>query len=152
MKRKCLAYINLTSSEVPKLDFSSLKSFQNDIKDFKHGARVWISIETYYKTRSLSQNALMHCYLQEIADNTGDDMERIKEILKKKFLTVPNLDRNGDIMCNPVTGEVMEYVKDTSKLTTIEMATFCEQIRMFAQDFGIYLEMPEEQREIKFKN
>ena len=151
MKRKALARVNLSDPSKPKLDFNSLKSFHGDIRDFKHDQRVWITIETYYKTRTLSQNALLHAYLQEICDETGNDLEDIKETLKKKFLTVPVLDKDGNIQCNPVTGEVLEYVKDTSKLTTVEMAEFCDKIQIWAQDWGIYLSNPNEQSALKFK-
>lgn len=151
MKRRGLAKVNLTDPAHPKLDFVAKNAFLNDLKDFKDGQRVWVSVETYYKTRSVSQNALLHAYLQEIADSTGNEMEQIKDVMKKKFLTTPMLDKDGEIVCNPATGEVMEYVKDTSALNTIEMMEFCDKIKAFAMDWGIYLEAPDEQRELKFK-
>lgn len=152
MKRKQLARINKSNPDKPTLDLQSKRAFTCDLMDFKDGDRVWITIETYYKTRTLAQNALLHAYLQEICDETGNELEQTKETLKKKFLTTPMLDKNGEIMCNPVTAEVLEYVKDTRHLTTVEMAEFCENIRLWAMDWGIYLVNPNEQSELKFKN
>lgn len=151
MKRRNLAKVNLSDPTNPKLDLVSKKAFLADLKDFKDGQRVWIEVQSYYRQRTASQNALLHAYLQEIADETGNEMEQIKDVMKKKFLTTIMTDKDGETICNPVTGEVMEYVKDTSALSTVEMMDFCDKIRVFAMDWGIYLEAPDEQRELKFK-
>lgn len=151
MKRRQLGRVNLSDPTNPKVDLVSRKAFQADLLDFKHGERVWLETSTYYRQRSVSQNALLHAYLQEIADSTGNEMEQIKDVMKKKFLTTPMLDKDGEIVCNPITGEIMEYVKDTSALNTIDMMEFCDKIKAFAMDWGIYLEAPDEQRELKFR-
>jgi hypothetical protein len=153
MQKRNLAIINLEDPNKPKLDFLSKKSFLDDLKDFTHKDRVWIVVEKYYTKRSVKQNNLLHLYLSEIAKETGMQLEQIKEALKKKFLTVPLTTKDGDIMADKVTGEVMERVRGTSELTVVEFMEFTDSVRVWAMDFlGIYLESPEEQVELKFQS
>ena len=152
MKRKSLARINLSDPSKPKLDFSSLKSFQNDIKDFKHNQRVWVTLETYYKTRTSAQNSLFHVYCQEIADETGQDLDTVKATVKAMYAQKPLLDKDGEPIVNKATGDVAMYIQDTRDMNTVEMATLTEQVRMFALEFfGIVLTLPEEQMQLKYK-
>lgn len=151
MKRKSLARVNLTDPSKPKLDFNSLKSFQSDIADFKDGARVWISIETYYKTRTSAQNSLFHVYCQEIADYSGQDLETVKSTVKAMYAQKALLDKDGEPIVNEATGDVAMYIQDTSRMNTIEMAELTENTRLFAMEyFGIVLTLPEEQMKIKY--
>jgi len=153
MQKRNLAIINLSDPEKPKLDFLSKKSFLDDLKDFTHKDRVWIVVEKYYTKRSLKQNNLLHLYLSEIAKETGMQLEQIKEALKKKFLTVPLTTKDGDIMADKETGEVMERVRGTSELTVTEFMDFTDNVRVWAMDFlGIHLPLPEEQVKLKFQN
>lgn len=153
MQKRNLAIINLSDPEKPKLDFLSKKSFLEDLKDFTHKDRVWIVVEKYYTKRSVKQNNLLHLYLSEIAKETGMQLEQIKDALKKKFLTVPLTTKDGDIMADKATGEVLERVKGTSELTVTEFMEFTDSVRVWAMDFlGIYLELPEEQVELKFQS
>lgn len=153
MQKRNLAIINLSDPEKPKLDFLSKKSFLDDLKDFSHKDRVWIVVEKYYTKRSLKQNNLLHLYLSEIAKETGMQLEQIKEALKKKFLTTPIINKDGDIMADKSTGEVMERVRGTSELTVTEFMEFTDNVRVWAMDFlGIHLPLPEEQVELKFQN
>ena len=43
------------------------------------------SIKPYSPPRNLEQNRLLHAYLSYIAQETGNDMEALKELMKKKF-------------------------------------------------------------------
>lgn len=151
MKRKQLAKIDLSNPDKPTLKLSSNKSFLSDLKDFKHEERVWVQIESYRKIRSLEQNKVLHWYINEISEETGQDADDIKDVLKKKFLTVALLDKDGEIMADN-NGEVLERVKNTSELNTVEFNEFTEKIRLFAQEFlSIYLPLPNEAVELKFK-
>lgn len=152
MKRKSLARIDLSDPSKPKLDFNSLKSFQNDIKDFKHDQRVWVTLETYYKTRTSAQNSLFHVYCQEIADETGQDLDTVKATVKAMYAQKPLLDKDGEPIVNKATGDVAMYIQDTRDMNTVEMATLTEHVRMFALEFfGIVLTLPEEQMQLKYK-
>jgi hypothetical protein len=86
-----------------------------------------------------------------IASESGNTLETVKSVLKRLFLTRDVLDKDGDPVVNPKTGEVLTYVQDTSALSTVEMMEFTEQIRLWAMDFDIYLPLPDEQIDFKFK-
>ena len=153
MQKRNLAIINLSDPNIPKLDLLSKKSFTEDLKGFKNKDMVWIVVETYYPKRSLKQNNLLHLYLSEIAKETGAQLEQIKDALKKKFLTVPLTTKDGEIIADKSSGEVLERVKGTSELTVIEFMEFTENVRLWAMDFlGLYLSLPEEQVELNLKN
>ena len=153
MQKRNLAIVNLTDPNKPKLDFLSKKNFLNDLKDFKDKDRVWIVIEKYYTKRSLKQNNLLHLYLSEIAKETGMQLEQIKDALKKKFLTVALTTKDGEIIADKESGEVLERVRGTSELTVVEFMEFTDNVRIFAMEFlGIYLPLPDEQTELKLNN
>jgi hypothetical protein len=153
MQKRNLAIVNLTDPNKPKLDFLSKKNFLNDLKDFKDKDRVWIVIEKYYAKRSLKQNNLLHLYLSEIAKETGMQLEQIKDALKKKFLTVALTTKDGEIIADKESGEVLERVRGTSELTVVEFMEFTDNVRIFAMEFlGIYLPLPDEQTELKLNN
>jgi hypothetical protein len=150
MQKRNLAIVNLSDPNKPKLDFLSKKNFLNDIKDFKDKDRVWIVIEKYYTKRSLKQNNLLHLYLSEIAKETGMQLEQIKDALKKKFLTVALTTKDGEIIADKESGEVLERVRGTSELTVVEFMEFTDNVRVWSAEFlGLILPLPEEQVELK---
>jgi len=153
MQKRNLAIINLSDPLKPKLDFLSKKAFTDDLKDFNDKDRVWIVVEKYYSKRSLKQNNLLHLYFSEISKETGVQLEQIKDALKKKFLTVALTTKDGEIMADKSSGEVMERIKGTSELTVVEFMEFTENVRIWSMDFlGLHLPLPEEQIELSFKN
>lgn len=153
MQKKNLAVINLEDPTKPKLEFLSKRAFINDLKDFSHKDKVWVIVEKYYPKRSLKQNNLLHLYLGEIAKETGMQLEQIKEALKKKFLTVPLTNKDGEIIADKESGEILERVRGTSELTVTEFMEFTENVRIWAMEFlGIYLPLPEEQVQINFNS
>jgi hypothetical protein len=80
-------------------------------------------------------------------------LEPIKDALKKKFLTVALTTKDGEIMADKSTGEVLERVKGTSELTVTEFMDFTDNVRVWAMEFlGLILPLPEEQVELKFRN
>ena len=135
-------FINFVDPNYTSLTLSEL---------FKDGEKVTITVKTRRKPRSLPQNSLMHAYMTIIANESGNTLETVKSVLKRLFLTRDVIDKNGDVVFNPKTGEVLTYVQDTSELSTIEMAAFTEEIRMWALDFGIYLPLPKENHELKLR-
>lgn len=132
------------------LKIQGRKGFDGDLKQFFEGKDVQIEIKKWRKSRSPKQNALFHVYVGIIAEETGMAFERVKRALKAQFLTVDILDEDGVPVTNPATGEVLKEVRDTSDLDTLEMFELCENVRLWAMDFNIYLESPNEQGELKF--
>lgn len=153
MQKRNLAIINLEDPSKPKLDFASKKAFLEDLKDFTHKDRVWIVVEKYYSKRSLKQNNLLHLYFNEIAKETGMQLEQIKDALKMKFLTVALTTKDGEIMADASSGEVMERVRGTSELTVTEFMEFTDNVRVWAMEFlGMHLPLPEEQVQLNFRD
>ena len=153
MKRKSLGRIDLSDPEKPKINFVDLKHFRAALSNFKHDQRVYIHIETYYRKRTPEQNSLFHVYCTEIADETGQDMETVKSTVKLLYARKPLLDKDGNEQFNPLTGEILEYVQDTSDMNTVEIGKLIDNTVMFAQDFfGIILTPVGETSELRFKD
>jgi len=111
------------------------------------GHDVLIRISKKRKNRSVEQNNFLHALFTLFAEELNKlgnefDQAKVKGICKCKFLTVDEV--------NKETGEVIgQRIKDTSELSTVEMATFIEQIIRWAADmFHIVLPYPNEQLEI----
>jgi hypothetical protein len=101
--------------------------------------KVWrVELVRYVKKRSNPQNALIHKWFTEIANEIGDDSESVKYDLKMMFLPkVEHISR--------LTGEVKLEPKGTSELDAREMSEFMEKITAFAgSQLGIALTHPED--------
>jgi hypothetical protein len=102
--------------------------------------KLWqVTIEPYRKKRSLSQNALMWKWIDEVVkhvyETTGQDKDDIHLIFKQKFANVKCVGLGGD-----------EYlVRSTRKMTTAEMSTYMDAIYAFCtSELGLFLPLPEE--------
>lgn len=153
MKRKLIGYMDYTDPENPAIDFKSQKvDFKEAKKLFKPHERVIVTLETYYRQRTLNQNNTLHWYLDEISQETGMDMEEVKEQMAKKYLTVNVVDKNGELVCDPETGEVMTRVKSTTELNTVDFNEYTEKIRLWSNQYlNLNLPLPNEKPELKFK-
>lgn len=76
------------------------------------------------KNRSTRQNRVQWWYFNEIAKETGHTPHMIKGMMQLKFLKREAVDED--------TGEIFEYVKGTSELSTTEHNDFMEDVRMWA--------------------
>lgn len=112
--------------------------------------RHTIELTKYIRHRTGAQNRLAHLYFQIVEDETGTPKEKVKDAMKKLYLEEAVLDANDMPMCNPITGEALTYVKDTSALNTVEMYEFTEKVRIFFMDFDIHLPLPEEQLKMNY--
>jgi len=98
-------------------------------------------IKRYSENRSLEQNRLMWAYTTIIANELGYEKETMHEIIKYKFLKREKVNEDG--------GEVLEYLKSTTKLTKPEFAEFIKQLQIWsAQTFNVILPDPETQLKI----
>lgn len=125
---------------------------QKLLDSVEEGTELEIIIRKKKKKRTLSQNSLIHVYFDLISKDIGKSADWVKEHMKKEFLTVPAKNIYGELIVNEKTGEQLTEVRDTSDLNIGEMIEFCENIRIYVMDFGIYLEKPDEQGELKFTN
>ena len=134
------------------LNFVNENFVYRDLKDaFLDQAKVTITVATRRKPRSLKQNAVAHWYFNAIADETGMSSDDVKEVLRHKFLSEDITDKNGEIMADKSSGEVLKRYKSTTELSTVEMMTFTEEIRMWALDFlNLSLPLPNEDVELRF--
>lgn len=113
---------------------------------FTDNEKVTVEIKSRRKPRNLAQNAYLHMCLQMIADETGNDLEAVKSTVKAMYAKKALLDKDGDVIYDPSTGEQAMYIQDTRDMSTIEAFEFTEKVRMFAIDFcNIILPLPEEQ-------
>lgn len=100
----------------------------------QQGRRVMVKAEFYTPKRTNAQNATMHLWFGEIADQSGHSAQEIKEILKQEFLP-RKIVRIGDI-------ETLRPV-DTSGLRKAETCLFMERIQAWAAEWGFVITQPE---------
>lgn len=101
---------------------------------------LWhVVIKPYRKNRSLDQNNLLHMWIQEIANQTGNDLETVKEYLRAKFLS-PVFKEWKDPFSDEVS--ILQCPRSTTTLDTREMTTFLNQIEQFALENGCVLSNP----------
>jgi len=143
MKRNLVMF---TSEDCTSLVPASVSEFKRYIADFGPQVKVTVTIENYKRTRSLSQNNLLHKYLSKMGEEIGYELSEVKDLMKLKFgIMEPVKDRNGNEVYDPETGEIQERFKSTSDYTTEEMTMFIDKIRQFSHEvLGCYLPTPEE--------
>jgi hypothetical protein len=123
----------IISNEADRARFSEI------VNTVELGKKRFIAeIKLYRKKRSKNQNNLFHMWLQCIADNTGDDIDSLKQYFKRKYLPWKTV---------PVLGGEDEVVQlfHTSDLDTKEMTDFMERVRMQMAGMAIILPLPEDQ-------
>lgn len=114
--------------------------------DFSHP--LVIQPRKYTNSRSLSQNALLHKWFQEMADYFSSrgaeiDAEKAKSLMKLKFLGTE------DIVINKTVIE--GQLKQTSKLDKGEMQLFMDLVYNWAVDHGVTLSMPEDSEYMRLR-
>ncbi len=84
--------------------------------------------------RSADQNALFHVWCWVMAQEWGyDDLEDAKDIIVGNLL-------GYDSKLNPITGEVEQFRRRTSKLTKEAFSSLLDTFKRWAQlDFNTYL-------------
>jgi 6-pyruvoyl-tetrahydropterin synthase len=119
-------------------------TFQKALWELKDG-RYLVKIEPK-KKRTNGQNRYIHGVLFPELKNAFNEagwdeirtMEMAKEIAKRRFLTTQ--------IVNEKTGEVMEFVKETSQLSTLEMNVFIDDVIKFAaENLNYQIMYPNEQ-------
>ena len=98
--------------------------FDHNVSNLKDGDYV---LKKYVNSRSNSQNRYYRWLLTIIANELGYDSNEVHEILRMRFLYVPE------------SSTMLPYCKSTSKLTTSEFSDYIEKIKNFAAEYGIIL-------------
>lgn len=112
-------------------DFELLLDFIN-----KHPGKYFEL--TVQRKRSVKQNRVYWMYVNELSKHTGFTSNEMHEVLKFKFLKAEKYDVE--------TGEVFEYIRSTTDLSTKEFTDFIEQIRVWSIDnLNVHLPLPNEQ-------
>ena len=112
---------NMVIAQIQRLDMS--KNYSIDITQKR-------------RIRSISQNNLYWLWLTCIEFETGEDIDRLHDIFKKKFLEPEVVEMYGE--------KVERY--STRDLNTIQFKYFLDRIQLFANtELGITLPNPEDQ-------
>lgn len=109
-------------------DANSHKLLGRKLSELKPGDYV-IEVKRNRPIRSLAHNKYYFAILKLIATETGNDVDRLHEIAKKKF--------NGEMVQLPKSG--MEMVgRSTSELDSKEFSAYINRVKLWANDeFGI---------------
>lgn len=104
--------------------FPGLKKILESIKDGEY------LVKKYDPPRNLSQNALLHGYLTYIANETWNDMEALKELMKKQFASKKKLVKIWKKKRYSV------IIEQTSKMSKARFAEFFGNVERFFTEFG----------------
>ena len=116
------------------------------------GLRLTVTLEKYIRKRSPLQNAYFHGVvlpmvseaMTEAGWREAVNLTWTKDFLKKEFLTRTAF--------NEKTGEGVEYVKDTSALTTSEFMDFIADVQKWGSEYlNIYIPDPNEQTSLNYE-
>ena len=126
------------------------KVFDSDIQVW-NGKDVVITIQRKRRRRSLEQNNYYWaCVVPMVKDGLKDvgykvGIEETHDYLKSTFLK--------DELVNEETGEVLQTIGSTTKLTTVQFMEFIADVQRWAAEFlGLVIPDPNEQVKIEFTN
>jgi hypothetical protein len=125
-----------------RLRFHNRRAFDEQVRRFRDGSEVEISVTIRRATRSLQQSAwYWGVIVQLISEQTGYMPDEVHDLLKAKFIPkrLAVTDGNGEIVDEFVLGG------STRKLNTIEFSEYCEAIRQWAAEkLDCYIPDPSE--------
>lgn len=143
MKRNLVVFSDPENSCLKPI---SMREFKRILEDFGQGTKLSVTIENFKRTRSISQNNLLHLYIGEIAKDTGEEPSRIKEMLKMMFgFKEPMMDRDGHEICDESSGDIILLYKSTADYSKEEMGEFIDKIVHWSAEFlGLILPNPDD--------
>ena len=107
-----------------------------DLCNMKYSGYIKCEMSPPYKPRSTKQygqNRHVWGHLQQIAEETGNDLEDVEEYIKKKAMR-----RGYPVHQNKMTGEIkpvsMKYIN------TVEAGYLIDELHQLASELGIILE------------
>jgi len=127
----------------------SKRAFDNDLKLFS-GMDIEISFKKWRKSRTNKQsNYYWGCVITSVIDGLVDagyeryklNSETVHEFLKEKFLK--------EEITSKETGEIIYIPRSTASLSTVEFATYVDDIIRWSAEFlNITIPLPNEQSEM----
>jgi len=104
------------------------------IRDLDLSRPFRMTLKRKASKRSLNQNSLFHMWCAEIAEQTGNDADAVKEALKQMFLHPRFIE---------MAGQQVEVRRSTAALSTEDMAAFMTQVEGWGRGEGYYMTAPE---------
>lgn len=138
---------------ISKIEKGKFKQNRPTIENWikaNEGKEVEITFKLITKKRSLPQVKFYRGVIVPIVKNCLLDAgivlsaESVHDMLRVKFL-------KETVCVNETTGEVVERVRTTSELTTVQMNKFWEEIRLWVSEFwGVDIPEPNEEITLNF--
>lgn len=117
------------------------KKLAKELKGSFAGMSIEILIHRKKKHRSVQQNRTYWLYCTMLSEETGFTKDEIHAVLKQKFLKTEKVHEDS--------GQVFEYVRSTSELSTVEFMDYIAQIQQFAaEDLNVVLPDPGTQMDL----
>lgn len=134
--------------EVPRNENEkiAIKHLLNKCED-KYNGYVSVTLAVPYKKRTSgrkSQNSAIHGFAQCIANETGEEMERIKDYCKKRAIRrgyPVKKDENGDVIISRLDGEPIP--ESSGKVNTVEASYLIDELIQLASELEIVLPIKE---------
>lgn len=115
---------------------SKRKDFDEAVKRFE-GREIEIIIQKKRYVRSVAQNRLWWLYMDILHKELGYSKEEMHNICKFRFLKREKIIES--------TGEVMEYLESTTRLSRTQFAETIDNLVQWAAEMNIILPLPNEQ-------
>ena len=106
----------------------------------KHNDFVRVILKPPYKKRTIKQNSLVHVYLQQIANYTGEDLESVKVYCKQKAVArgyPVKTDSAGNPIISKLTGNMIPI--SSADCNTKELSYLIEEALQLGAELGIIL-------------
>jgi hypothetical protein len=115
-----------------KLIPANTRNYENALSLYE-GLEVVITIAKPTKSRTNPQNAYLWAVpYRMISDETGNDIDSVHHYMAGMFLSEK-------------TSGLIDQVKSTTRLTTVEFSEYIEKIIQWAAEFlNLYIELPNE--------
>jgi len=134
---KIIAYTELTENGLlvhyPSLDVKSeIKNLYERSKD-KYNGYFKIDIQKPYKSRSNEQNKMFWGIVQQIASETGNELEDIEQAIKERACK-----RGYPYRINKISGRINPY--SMTEVDTVQMGYLIDELLQVCAEMGIVIE------------
>ncbi len=117
------------------VDINDKPRYNENLKQFKEGEEVWITIDNKKAQRSNAQNKWYWVCVELLSDFSGHTPKEIHEFLKLEFLPKKII---------KIGKTQKEVAGSTTKLTTSQMIEYMMRVQAFASSEGLELPVPQD--------